>query len=390
MFQFNLTSLHSHTGRPLTTPNADSMARKLYHRLPVRLFLFQLMAILLLAAPVLQSCDGASKDKQGQTTKHRQRRHNTSLLAPTSSGNPYEVMVVVDDEAMWEGYVGRALEEVLTRPMPMLPQEEPMFHVSHITSNHYDRITKLFRNIVIVKINPHFSEPRLKLERDLYSSPQIIMTVEGPTANEISTFVTEQTKTIINCFVVEELNRQAEIMEERHNIKFDREVEKMFGCHLYIPTDLKKMKIGDHFIWASDDGLSSIQNIVIYSYPYVSEKVFTTSAFCALRDKFMTQIPGEHEGSVMRTNRDYVETENIAVRGHYVQESRGLWEMSKDAMGGPFISHSQVDTVNNRVIVVEGFVYAPDKMKRSMLRRLQSALYTLELPSTPVNQEQNQ
>lgn len=386
---FNLSSRHSHGGEQFATPIASRVARSLRRRLAGGFSLLLLLTASLLTAPLLQSCDGTSKDKNQQTKVHHHRRHNTSILVPTSSGNPYEVMVVVDDEAMWEGYVGRALEEVLTRSMPMLPQEEPMFHVSHITTKHYDRITKLFRNIVIVKINPHFSEPRLKIERDLFSSPQIVMTVEGATANEISTFVTEQTKNIINCFVVEELNRQAETIEERHNIKFDREVEKMFGCHLYIPTDLKKMKIGDHFIWASDDGLSSIQNIVIYSYPYVSEKVFTKAAFCALRDKFMTQIPGEHKGSVMRTNRDYVETENIAVRGRYVQEARGLWEMSKDAMGGPFISHSQVDTVNNRVIVVEGFVYAPDKMKRTMLRRMQAALYTLELPTTPVKQEQD-
>ena len=55
--------------------------------------------------------------------------------------------------------------------------------------------------------------------------------------------------------------------------------------------------------------------------------------------------------------------------------------MTGEAMGGPFVSHSQVDTINNRVIVVEGFVYAPDKMKRTMIRRLEAALYTLELPA---------
>jgi len=48
-------------------------------------------------------------------------------------------------------------------------------------------------------------------------------------------------------------------------------------------------------------------------------------------------------------------------------------------MGGPFVSHSRLDEKNNRVIVVEGFVYAPDKMKRTMLRRLEAALYTLEI-----------
>jgi hypothetical protein len=32
------------------------------------------------------------------------------------------------------------------------------------------------------------------------------------------------------------------------------------------------------------------------------------------------------------------------------------------------------------VVVVEGFVYAPEKMKRGLIRRLEAALYSLELP----------
>ena len=32
--------------------------------------------------------------------------------------------------------------------------------------------------------------------------------------------------------------------------------------------------------------------------------------------------------------------------------------MENDMMGGPFVSHSVVDEINNRVIVVEAFVYA--------------------------------
>ena len=54
--------------------------------------------------------------------------------------------------------------------------------------------------------------------------------------------------------------------------------------------------------------------------------------------------------------------------------------MRNEAMGGPFVSHSRVDEKNNRVITVEGFVYAPEKMKRGLMRRLEGSLYTLLLP----------
>ena len=70
----------------------------------------------------------------------------------------------------------------------------------------------------------------------------------------------------------------------------------------------------------------------------------------------------------------------ISVKGGYAYEARGLWYMENDGMGGPFVSHSRVDTVNNNVIVVEGFVFAPEKMKRGLIRRVEGALYTLNLP----------
>lgn len=43
---------------------------------------------------------------------------------------------------------------------------------------------------------------------------------------------------------------------------------------------------------------------------------------------------------------------------------RGLWEMKNDAMGGTFVSHMRIDRANARVVVVEGFVYNPGKLKR--------------------------
>jgi hypothetical protein len=54
--------------------------------------------------------------------------------------------------------------------------------------------------------------------------------------------------------------------------------------------------------------------------------------------------------------------------------------MQGDRMGGPFVSHSRVDEANGRVIVAEAFVYAPESLKRDLIRRMEAALYTLQLP----------
>ena len=338
----------------------------------MRRYLYILTMVLI--AAVLASC---SANPDVPKRRHAKR----PMLVPAASGNPYEVLVVTED-SMWDGYAGKALRVVLNKDVPMLPQREPMFHVSHIKPSNYNRITNIFRNIIILRTNEYSTDPKISMQRDVYSSPQLIMTIQGPSANELSSCITEQTKAIIQNLTAEEINRNATLLEDDYNIAFYRKCKEMFDCELCIPQDLLKMKVGEDFLWASNDGLSTIQNIVVYSYPYVSEKVFTHDNYIKLRDKFMKQnIPGEMPNQYMTTNHDYVATSAKSIMGRYVMEARGFWKMENDMMGGPFVSHSTVDTVNNRVIVVEGFVYAPEKMKRTMIRRLESALYTLRLPS---------
>ena len=317
----------------------------------------------------------------------RRGHRRGSLLTPSSSGNPYEVMVVADD-SVWNGYVGSSIQRVLDAPLRGLPQDEEMFHRSHISHAHYDKITNLFRNIILINIDKEHTVPKIRLERDVHSTPQLIIKITGPNQREVSMHITEHTKAIQDLITVEEINRQAYDLYYSHNIKFEKKVKEKFGCTMYIPTDIKKIIEGEDFIWATNGTVTGIQNIVIYSLPYVSEKMFYKRPYMALRDTIMkANLPGEKPGMYMETNRDFVWTKNIKVQGDFAMEARGLWQMHNDAMGGPFVSHSRVDTINNRVIVVEGFVYAPEKMKRTMIRRLEAALYTLQLPSGEEDKE---
>ena len=40
----------------------------------------------------------------------------------------------------------------------------------------------------------------------------------------------------------------------------------------------------------------------------------------------------------------------------------------------------RLDEANNRIVVAEGFVYAPETDKRNYIRRLEASLHTLRLP----------
>lgn len=335
----------------------------------------RIFIILALAAFLLSGCTESKRHPHGRNPRR------PSFFTPSSSGNKYEVMVVAED-SINVGYAGRALNNILDKSLLGLPQPEPQFHRSHIVPKMLDRTTRLFRNIIELKVGREFTHAKMSYQKDVHAVPQIYITIQAPNQKELSMYITEHTKTIEQLINSEEINRMANTLYYEHNIKFAEKVREMFGCNLYIPVDLKAMKVGDNFIWASDNGNNTIQNICIYSLPYVSEKMFMRGPYIALRNKVMKDnIPGDKPNQFMTTNSDYVWVKNFDVRKEFTMEARGLWEMENAAMGGPFVSHSRVDTINNRVIVVEGFVYAPNKMKRTMIRRLEAALYTLELPA---------
>ena len=306
---------------------------------------------LVLVVLVLASC------KKGQK----------NLFTPTSSGRPYEVLVVVN-KPVWDRPAGRALFDVLDTNVPGLPQAERSFRIPNVDTQHFDRVLKIFRNIIIVDIQDIYTQPKLKFSRDVYASPQMIMTIQAPNEDEFEEFVAKNSKVIIDFFVKAEMNRQITLLKQKHSDVISTKVGSIFDCDIWVPIELANYKEGKDFLWASTNRATADMNFVMYSYPYTDKDTFTKDYFIHKRDSVMkANIPGEREGMYMATDSMFVDVEDIVVKGEYAQEARGLWEMEGDMMGGPFVSHARVDRANGRVIVVEAFIYSPDKLKRNLM-----------------------
>ena len=245
----------------------------------------------------------------------------------------------------------------------------------------FDSTLKLIRNIIIVDVSDIYTKAAFKFSKDVYASPQMIMTIQAPNAKEFETFVEANRQQIIDFFTKAEMNRQMALLERKHNDNVAHKVDSAFGSKVWLPAELTSSKQGKDFFWASTNTASGNQNFVIYSYPYTDKETFTKEYFIHKRDSVMqANIPGAQEGMYMTTDAVTVETKPINVQGKYAQEARGLWRVKGDFMGGPFVSHTRVDTINNRVVTAEVFVYSPNKLKRNLIRMLEASLYTLKLP----------
>lgn len=297
-------------------------------------------------------------------------------------GNPYEVLVVCTQE-FWDSPAGRALEGVLDTDIPGLPQSERSFRISR--TEQLGNLTKPFRNIINIDIDKDFySRTLFKYSTDVFARPQVVLTIQSPTREEFEKYVTDNSKVIVDFLTSVEMNRQIDNLKQRHNVQARQTVKELFDCDLMIPVEMSGEKRGKDFVWLSDFNSVNpeILSFVMYSYPYTSVDNFSLENYIQKRDSVMKKnMPGGKPGQYIQTEKEYIDITETSYKDRYLQITRGLWYMEGDMMGGPFVSHSVVDEKNNRVIVVEAFVYAAGQKKGKFIRKLEASLYTLKLPA---------
>lgn len=292
-------------------------------------------------------------------------------LLPKSGGRPYEVLLVASDRRC-----AAVADSVLTQDMPSLPQREPMFDVSLIDTTRFNQTTRLARCIVIVTVNPAvFTSTRIRYEKNVWARPQLVVYVNTPSASQLSLYMAKAGHRLTSLLTRAEINTAMSTLRAGSNRKAESSIRRMFGWDMRIPAEMKAGKTGRNFIWLSDNRPDRMRNICVYSY---SGTTLDAHRALAARDSVMRlNIPGELDGMYMQTTPGSVTAGLTTEDGRTVMISRGLWEMRNDAMGGPFVSLSTVDSVSSRVIVAEAFVCAPGTNKRNLIRSAEAALYTL-------------
>lgn len=298
-------------------------------------------------------------------------------------GSPYEVLVVCD-EAFGDSDADKALTKALRIAVPGLPQKEASLKIIKTKEGKLNSTNEAYRNIILVDIGSNHSKSELRFEKDVYASPQVVMAIYSPNEKEFAQYVSRNAQVIVDFFSLKERERQISSLYRKSNRHASSLIKKKFDCDMKIPSDIAGYKQGRNFLWFSDyNNPSKVEmlSFAVYSYPYNGPEDFSKENFIHMRDSMMMEnIQGGEPGQFIKTDAESVTLSEEGYDGKYMSIARGLWYMENDIMGGPFVSHSIVDEVHNRMVVVEAFVYAPNKLKRNFMRKLEASLYTLELP----------
>lgn len=305
---------------------------------------------------------------------------NTSSTFVQATGKPGEIMLVMENEYM-NAPIGAKVYGVLTQPALSLTQDEPNFSISRVATPSFGDFLRYVRNVVIVDVdNTRFTSTALKYNYDEWAKGQIVIRLNTPSADSLSSYLDRNKAALINLLVRHELYRFGTVLEDSYSTRADELTDSLFKHRVNMPSDIKSYKVGKDFLWMSNGLARKRHDILVYSFPFKNKKDIAIDRMVEVRDSVLkANIEGGVEGSYPTTESKYnlyhryVQTANGQIRG----ELRGIWKMEGGAMmSGPFVCQAYIDQKAGKVFVVEGFVYNPNEKKLTLLRMMEAGLYS--------------
>lgn len=313
--------------------------------------------------------------------------NDPSKLLTNVTGKSGEIVLVIDPDH-WSSNIGIEFRKKLSQVHPALPQQEPIFDLVHIPYNAFTNIFKTHRNIIIARVDKDLHEPKMVIQKNLWAKPQIIVNVLAPDDSSLEVLVREKGDLLIDKILKMEMERYANNYKKYEQIGVADRIEKKFGIRITVPKGYTLDLDTTDFIWMENRGRGDlVQGILVYSYDKPDVEL-TTDYLFAKRTQFTKRfIPGPTDGSYMAVETEAIPyRREIAVNDINVIELRNLWKVENDFMGGPFVSFSFIDDKQNKVINIDGFVYAPQFDKRNYLRQVEAILNSVQ---KPVNESDN-
>ncbi len=300
--------------------------------------------------------------------------NDDTKIVLASSGNLNEISIVVQDQ-LWEGSVGKALKSILSKPIYGLPQQEPLFKLRQIPPRVFSGFVTKSRTIIIIEKNKQ-KHTRLLLNK--YASPQTVIVVSGMTSREIIDELKKHSKKIINKI------KETEIKEKQRRIRKSlsnsQVLDSIFKIKLDYPSIYRVAAADRNFVWLRKDTKSGSVNLSVFQTSLKTNRL-NTEKIIIIRDSVSKQkIPGPTKETYMSTETQYKSVlVPTKIRKYKGLEVRGLWEVKKQFMGGPFINFSVVDSINNRILFFDGFVYSPGTEKASYIFEIEAIIKSLKI-----------
>ena len=292
-----------------------------------------------------------------------------------STGRINHVLIVMNNED-WDGRVGDSLRQIIGQPLPGLPQEEYPFTVNQVDPITFNSLFKRNRNILFIGVDTleHFYS-----NTNLYASPQLTLTVLGRDKDELIDNMMSHGEELISTFKENDMRLyQYKVTRDAYETNEINTFNNL-GLEFKIPRAYRVVEDTGDFMWYRSTITRGLLNLIAYEIPVQNLDSVSEDDLIRYRDSIgKTYVPGQFDSTYLVTEKQVRPiVKKVNVGGREALESRGLWYVENDYMGGPFVSYTFKDEDTGRLLVIEGFSYTPSAKKRDFVFELESILKTV-------------
>ena len=322
---------------------------------------------LLVAISVLFSCENSG---------------DTERILPTSVGSTNKILVVIQGN-LWLGKPGDEIRTVFGEHQVGLPQPETLLSVSQVDPSGFKTF---MRNNKAILMMQRGEEENISVVKNKYASPQVIVVATAKNEAGFIDLIKNRGEEIMRIFKDEDIKFTQKIFKKERIDETKFETIKNLNISIDIPKRYNLVDDKGDFLWLRQHLKSGIasgagsNNILIYSVPLEDENTVQDNITSIRNSIGKKHIPGSKEGMYMITEEAYTPfIYETILDGKKSFETRGKWEVKNDFMAGPFLNYSIIDKTNNRIIVFEGFTYAPSVNKRDFIFELEAIGKSLKI-----------
>ncbi|MEZ4909170.1 MAG: DUF4837 family protein [Saprospiraceae bacterium] len=335
-----------------------------------------------------------------------QSNPNSEINKPLAIDKTNNINVICSESA-WNSYLGDTLRYYLESPFPITPNPEPLFNLRHFTYEQIEaeQLRRQLRTYLILVDTKDTSSGTYKMFRkdigkqrfdkietenisivygkDKWARKQLVIYLIGQGNDSlISNFVANFEK--ISKKVYE--NDRPQIYTATYFIGENKnsatEIFDTFGYNIKIPNDFNQALFSkdDAFAWYRRDSKKSIINFMtgkIKMKDYINNGSFDV---VKLVNRLGSNVTASQPGSVLVANSKDAPILNFDdnINNIPAKEYRGIWEMTKDFMGGPYILIVLDTPLNDDNIFFFGFLFGPGDDKKEYLQQLMEIAHTID------------
>lgn len=309
---------------------------------------------------------------------------NMNTSGGHAAGMIDDVLFITEHED-WMTELGDTIRYFFQKPYAVLPQYEPTFTINYIKPEHFTDLLQNARNVIIVgpvekdrttklafdifgKDNIDFKK-NIAVKKNKYAQGQQITYIYGKNNEVISKYLNYRQDEIIETVAANEKPKMyANLFYGGVENDLIAKLKDKFGIAFKVPKGFRVALEKDDFLWLRYDDPKFTYNVFFSESTGQKQKNFGIEERNRLGK---TYVKGTSKGSYMTTENEmeYIQYQE-KINNSETIVSKGLWELTKDFLGGPFVNYKFTNSKTGNTLVIDGFVKSPGSKKRQKMRQL--------------------